>query len=114
MIGLHKHFHQFFSHELALLNELLKKDKHPKKDWTLAHEEAFIKIKRVVEEQTLLAYPDESSPFITHIDAPNYAIVGTLLQLRADLSTGEQSHRVIGHYGLRPPKRSYSVLNESF
>ena len=116
LVGFYKQYHKFFANDLALLTDLLKKEKHPKTDWTLKHEKAFQNIKSHMAEQTLLYYPDEKLPFEIHTDASNFAIGGTLFQMQVDLVTGKQTFRVIEHYsrGLRPPEKNYTVSEKEF
>jgi len=71
LVNYYKHYHKFIANELVVLNELSRKGKCPKKDWTTTHELAFQKIKLVMVEQTLLYYPDAAIMFEIHTDASN-------------------------------------------
>lgn len=114
LVNFFKHHHHFIAHELKWLNDLLKKEKHPRKDWTLQHEQAFQRVKEVLAEQSLLFYPDETALFELHTDASKYAIGGTLLQIR--LIGPEKIPHVIEFYSraLRAAELNYSVTEKEF
>ena len=114
LVNYYKHYHKFIANELVVLNELSRKGKCPKKDWTTTHELAFQKIKLVMVEQTLLYYPDAALMFEIHTDASKYAIGGTLSQTRTG-PEGEASYP-IEHYSrsLKGPELNYYIGEKEF
>lgn len=119
MVNFYRHFHKFFANELLILSAMTKKGRNVKKEWNVAHELAFQKIKATIAEQTLLSYPDEDEAYFIHTDASNYAIGGTLLQIeltKEKTADGKPIYKVIEHYsrGLIPAERNYSVTEREF
>ncbi|GFH50558.1 hypothetical protein CTEN210_07034 [Chaetoceros tenuissimus] len=69
------------SHILTPLTELTAgKGKKTKVNWTEEHETAFNEIKKIIAEETLLAYPDFSKRFIIHLDASDYQLGAAIMQ----------------------------------
>ena len=62
------------SHILGPLKELASGKKNKKISWNDEREKAFQDIKRVVAQETVLAYPDWSKPFEVHSDASDYQL----------------------------------------
>ena len=68
------------SHILAPLTELSKGKKRAKIKWKKEHEEAFQALKKMVSQETVLAYPDWTIPFEIHTDASDFQIGAVLSQ----------------------------------
>jgi hypothetical protein len=62
------------SHIMAPLTELSKGKKGQPIKWMPEHEDAFRAIKKVITQDTMLAYPDWSKPFIVHTNASDKQI----------------------------------------
>ena len=110
MVNFYKHHHHKLAEELNVLYDLLKKEKNPRKDWTLKCEQAFQRVKEMIAEQSLLYYPDLNLPFEIHSDASKYAIAAVLMQMREGiLHTIEFFSR-----SLKPPELNYTVTDKEF
>ena len=66
------------SHVLALLTRLQSKD--VKFTWDKQSQEAFDTIKRIMQKEVLLAYPDFSKPFEIHTDASHTQLGAVIAQ----------------------------------
>lgn len=87
------------SHVLAPLARLTSKD--VKWQWGSQEREAFLKMKKIISRETLLAYPDFNKPFVIHTDASH-------TQLGAVIS---QDNRPIAFYSrkLKPEQTRYTT-----
>lgn len=68
------------SHILGPLTELASGKKNKKIVWNDECERAFQDIKKLVAQETILAYPDWSKPFEVHSDASDYQLGAILSQ----------------------------------
>ena len=66
---------------MAPLTELSKGKKSQPIKWMQEHEDAFWAIKKVITQDTILAYPDWSKPFIVHTDASDKQIGAVIVSL---------------------------------
>ena len=66
------------SHLLAPMTALLSKKVHYV--WTEVHQKAFDQLKRVLSQQTVLAYPNFSKPFEIHTDASDTQLGAVISQ----------------------------------
>ena len=68
------------SHILGPLTEMASGKKNKKIPWKPEHEKAFQDVKRLVAQETVLAYPDWTKPFEIHSDASDYQLGAVLSQ----------------------------------
>ena len=54
--------------------------KNTKVNWTEEQETSFNEIKKIIEEKTLLAYPDFSKKFIIHSEESDYQLGGAMIK----------------------------------
>ncbi|KAJ8651359.1 hypothetical protein O0I10_013130 [Lichtheimia ornata] len=73
--------------------------------WNDEHLQCFHKLKRTLEADVLLEYPDLSQPFFVATDASNYGIGATLFQ-RID---GKERYISFVAHALSPSERNYSA-----
>ena len=66
------------SHHTAVLRELLKSD--VEFEWTPSHEEAFVRVKNILCEETILAYFDPAKPSIVQVDSSSRGLGAALIQ----------------------------------
>ena len=54
--------------------------KEKKLDWTKEMDKAFIQMKQIIAQETILALPDYSKPFQIYTDASDYQLGGVIQQ----------------------------------
>ncbi|GBL79149.1 Retrovirus-related Pol polyprotein from transposon 17.6 [Araneus ventricosus] len=67
-----------FSQETSILRDLLKKDANWL--WDSHHNEAFLRVKDLLQSTTVLKFFDKDKPIILSVDASSFGIGGVLLQ----------------------------------
>ena len=80
-IGLINYYHDMWirrSHVLAPLAKLT--GANSKWEWGKEHRDAFKMIKKIISQETLLAYPDFSKPFVIHTDASHTQLGAVISQ----------------------------------
>ena len=92
------------SHVLGPLTELASGKKNKKIKWTPEQEKAFQEIKRLVSQETILAYPDWNKPFEIHSDASDYQLGAVLSQDGKPLSFFSRK--------LTAPQKNYTVTEK--
>ena len=85
MINYYRKFIPFFSHKVAPLTSLLKKEKPNQIIWNADCEKAFGEIKQALASKPILAIPDLNKQFIVRADASSKAIGAVLLQKHNDI-----------------------------
>jgi hypothetical protein len=55
-------------------------------EWLPSHQQAFDKIKKVIETEVLLAYPDFNKPFHIYIDASDLQLGAVIMQDKKPLA----------------------------
>lgn len=105
--GLANYFRKFvpnFSTVARPLNDLIKKDTPWK--WGAAECEAVDKIRKLITEAPILAYPDLNKPFILETDASGVGIGGVLIQKD---DAGVEHPVAFYSASLNPAQRNYSI-----
>ena len=85
LINYYRKFIPFFSHTVAPLTSLLKKEKPNQIIWNADCEKAFGEIKQALASKPILAIPDLNKEFIVRADASSKAIGAVLLQKHNDI-----------------------------
>ncbi|GBN58964.1 Retrovirus-related Pol polyprotein from transposon 17.6, partial [Araneus ventricosus] len=67
-----------FSQETSILRDLLKKDTNWL--WDSHHNEAFLRVKDLLQSTTVLKFFDKDKPIVLSVDASSFGIGGILLQ----------------------------------
>ena len=93
LAGFYREFIRMFSHIVAPLSSLLKKNVI-KWYWTNEHEIAFETIKQRIAAKPTLILPREHLPFVVQTDASGFAIGATLMQ---NLGKGLQPIAFLSH-----------------
>ena len=75
-----RRWYQHYAEDAATLNQLLKKGAQVVRDWTGAHDEAFIRIKNAFKSNPILRLPNFDKAFILHTDSCDHSIGAALLQ----------------------------------
>ena len=92
------------SHVLGPLTELASGKKNKKITWTENQEKAFQDVKRLVAQETILAYPDWNKPFVIHSDASDHQLGAILSQDGKPLSFFSRK--------LTAPQKNYTVTEK--
>ena len=87
LINYYRKFIPFFSHKIAPLTSLLKKENPNHVIWNADCEKAFREIKQAIASKPILAMPDLNKQFIVKADASSKAIGAVLLQRHNDIET---------------------------
>ena len=85
LINYYRKFIPFFSHKIAPLTSLLKKENPNQIVWNEDCEIAFEEIKHALASDPILAIPDLNKEFIVRVDASSKAIGAVLLQKHNDI-----------------------------
>ena len=85
LINYYRKFIPFFSHKIAPLTSLLKKENPNQIVWNEDCEIAFEEIKHALASDPILAIPDLNKEFIVRADASSKAIGAVLLQKHNDI-----------------------------
>ena len=85
LINYYRKFIPFFSHKVAPLTSLLKKENPNQIIWNADCEKAFGEIKQALASKPILAIPDLNKQFIVRADASSKAIGAVLLQKHNDI-----------------------------
>ena len=85
LINYYRKFIPFFSHKVAPLTSLLKKEKPNQIIWNADCEKAIGEIKQALASKPILAIPDLNKQFIVRADASSKAIGAVLLQKHNDI-----------------------------
>jgi len=75
-------FIENFSTKVAVLHELIKKD--APFCWLPIHQQAFDSIKKEIQDNLVMHYPDHGKQWILRTDASTVGVGGTLVQIRED------------------------------
>jgi RNase H-like domain found in reverse transcriptase len=74
-IGIVKYYHDMWFRRSELLAPLTSlTSNNVKFEWLPSHQQVFDKIKKVIETEVLLAYPDFDKPFHIYIDASDHQL----------------------------------------
>ena len=78
LAGFYRSFIRMFSHTVAPLNDLLKKESFY--NWTPVHQTAFETLKKQISQQSTLILPRDNIEFIVQTDSSGFAVGATLMQ----------------------------------
>ena len=104
MVNYYRDMWKSRSHILGPLTELASGKKNKKIPWKEEQEKAFQELKRLVSQETILAYPDWSKPFEIHSDASDYQLGAVLSQDGKPLSFFSRK--------LTAPQKNYTVTEK--
>jgi RNase H-like domain found in reverse transcriptase len=80
-IGVVNYFRDMWFRRSALLAPLTSLTSgNVKFEWLPSHQQAFDKIKKVIENEVLLAYPDFNKPFHIYTDASDHQLGAVIMQ----------------------------------
>lgn len=95
---------------LAKVGHVHKNKKLKSSDWTQTHDQAVGKLKTLLVESIVLAYPDFNRPFILMTDAPLYGIGGVVSQVSEEETKGRICREVSFSVTAELPSTSFGVF----